>query len=154
MLLIEAATMKKIQFLLLGYLFLLSFDCTAQTIIDWGLLADVKFEQKLSEETGESYDLASFGEKVKAMEGKEVSISGYVIPLDPLGLSFVLSRNPNATCFFCGGGGPETVIDIKLKPGKIRQYKMDERRTFKGILQINTTNIKHFTYVLKAAEEF
>ncbi|MEM9822373.1 MAG: DUF3299 domain-containing protein, partial [Bacteroidota bacterium] len=125
----------------------------AQEIIDWIVLADVQFEQKQSEESGESYDLATFGEEVKAMEGKEVSIHGYVIPLDPLGLSFVLSRNPNATCFFCGGGGPETVIDIKLKPEKIKQYKMDERRTFKGILQLNPTNIEHFTYVLKAAEE-
>ena len=69
------------------------------------------------------------------------------------GLSFVLSRNPNATCFFCGGGGPETVVDIKVKPGQIKQYKMDERKTFRGILQLNPTNIKHFTYVLKMAEE-
>jgi len=119
--------MKNVQFLLLLCFCLLNLTLAAQSSIDWGLLADVKFEQKLSEETGESYDLASFGEK--------------------------LSRNPNATCFFCGGGGPETVIDIKLKPGKIRQYKMDERRTFKGVLQANTTNLKHFTYVLKLAEE-
>ena len=125
----------------------------SQTSIDWVTLADVQFEQKLSEESGESYDLATFGEKVKALEGKEVILSGYVIPLDPLGLSFVLSRNPNATCFFCGGGGPETVVDIKVKPGQIKQYKMDERKTFRGILQLNPTNIKHFTYVLKMAEE-
>ncbi|MEM8907464.1 MAG: DUF3299 domain-containing protein [Bacteroidota bacterium] len=125
----------------------------AQQNIDWVILADVRFEAKQSNTTGESYDEATFGEKVKAFAGQEVSIAGYIIPLDPLGLSFVLSRNPNATCFFCGGGGPETVIEINLKPAKIKAYKMDEWRSFKGVLQLNTSNIKHFTYVLKEAEE-
>ena len=126
---------------------------TAQVSIDWVTLADVTFEQKVEEESGAAYDEATFGESISQLEGSEVSISGYVIPLDPLGLSFVLSRNPNANCFFCGGGGPETVVEINLKPEKIKQYKMDERRTFKGVLKLYKTNQKHFTYVLKNAEE-
>ncbi len=143
--------MNKIGFQLL--FLLLSNSLFAQTTIDWITLADVQFEQKLSEESGESFDEATFGEKVKAFEGLEVSISGYVIPLDPFGLSFVLSRTTNANCFFCGGGGPETIIEINLQPDKLKKYEMDDRRTFKGILQLNKTNLKHFTYLLKDAEE-
>ena len=109
----------------------------SQIHIDWNTLADVHFEKKYEESIGVEYDAATFGSIIKMFEGKEVKISGYVIPLDAMGLSFVLSRNPNANCFFCGGGGPETVIDVKLKPSAIDRYSMDQRKTFKGILQLH-----------------
>lgn len=124
----------------------------AQSAIDWNTLADVKFTKKYSEETGMNYDEATFGKWLLPFNGKKVSISGYIIPLDGMGVSYVLSRNPNATCFFCGGGGPETVIELRLKPSAIRRYKIDERRTFQGILQMNRSNLDQLTYVLLEAE--
>ncbi|HMO39404.1 MAG TPA: hypothetical protein PKC76_07855 [Saprospiraceae bacterium] len=124
----------------------------AQNAIDWGVLADVKFEKKYSDKWAMDYDEATFGKLPLLYAGEEVSISGYIIPIDALGLSYVLSRNPNATCFFCGGAGPETVIELRFKPEAMKRYRMDERRTFKGILQLNRENIKQFTYVLLQAE--
>jgi len=128
------------------------FNSEAQIHINWNTLADVKFEQQFSEEMGIAYDQATFGNIIKIFEGKEVALSGYVIPLDAMGLSFVLSRNPNASCFFCGGGGPETIVDIQVKPSALQRYSMDERKTFKGILQLHPDNSTHFIYVLKEAE--
>jgi hypothetical protein len=129
----------------------LSAPACAQSVIDWNLLADVKFNQKFSEEYG-SYDEALFGKWILPFDGKEVSISGFMIPLDGMGLSWVLSRNPNATCFFCGAAGPETVIELRLKPSALKKYKLDERRTFKGKLKLNRINLEHLTYVLMDAE--
>ena len=125
---------------------------TAQVHIDWNTLADIKFEQKFSEELGITYDEATFGTWLLAMDGKEVKIAGYLIPLDGMGLSWVLSRNPNATCFFCGGAGPETVIELQLKPAAVRRYQLDEYRTFKGKLKLNRKNLDSLTYVLEEAE--
>lgn len=123
-----------------------------QEVLDWVTLADVKFEKEYSEELMLEYDVATFGDLIKQFDGKEVQISGYVIALDALGVSFVLSRNPNATCFFCGGGGPETIVDIKVKPKALKRYKMDERKTFKGILKMHTDNSGSFIYLLTEAE--
>lgn len=124
----------------------------AQDRIDWNTLADVQFEKVFSEEYGFTYDSASFGPFISLFDQQEVKIDGYMIPLDGLGLSYVLSRNPNATCFFCGGAGPETVIELELVPSAIKKYPLDDFRTFKGILQLNTKNTDHLTYVLKEAE--
>lgn len=128
------------------------FLTIGQEVIDWGILADVTFEKKYSEEWGMNYDHATFGESVKAFDGKEVIIKGYVIPMDGLGLTYALSRNPNASCFFCGGAGPETVLELKIKTSALRRFNTDENLSFKGILRIHEMNDNQFTYVLKNAE--
>lgn len=125
---------------------------SAQVHINWNTLADVKFEQVYSEDYGITYDQATFGTWLLAMNGQEVKISGYMIPLDGMGLTWVLSRNPNATCFFCGGAGPETVIELRLKPSALKKYKLDEFRMFKGKLKLNQKNLDSLTYILEDAE--
>ncbi len=141
-------------FLLLFVLTILGgSQINAQTRIDWINLADVSFEEKQMEDVKLSYNHATFGQSLKALEGKEVSITGYMIPMDPMGITFVLSRNPNATCFFCGGAGPETVLQIKVKPDAFKRYTVDDRLTFKGILRMHEKDIESLTYVLEDAEE-
>jgi len=124
----------------------------SQELINWTILGDVKFEQVYLEDLGFNTDQATFGKLVKPLDGMEVSISGFVIPLDAFGTSYALSRNPNSSCFFCGGAGPETVIQLKLKPSAFKRYKMDDVLSFKGVLQLNETNENEFTYVLDKAE--
>ena len=144
---------KKIATLLLLSFCLHSF-IDAQESIGWISLADVSFEEKKeSEEDILSYNHATFGESIQKLAGKEISITGYMIPMDPMGITYVLSRNPNATCFFCGGAGPETVLQLNLKPSAVKRYETDDRVTFKGILQLNEKDINSLTYVLEEAEE-
>ena len=127
---------------------------SAQTRIDWINLADVTFEEKKdSVDAPLSYNFATFGETLIALAGQEVSITGYMIPMDPMGITFVLSRNPNATCFFCGGAGPETVLQLNMKKSALKRYTTDDRLTFKGKLQLNEKDINSLTYVLEEAEE-
>ena len=59
-----------------------------------------------------------------------------MIPMDPMGITYVLSRNPNATCFFCGGAGQESVIELHLKKRKTK-FKTDEYVTFIGNFALN-----------------
>lgn len=141
-----------IRFLLSNLLLSFAGSAIAQIPIDWGILADVKFEKKYDASWGTNYDEAIFGKLPLIYADQEVSISGYIIPTDGMGLSYVLSRNPNSSCFFCGAAGPETVVELRLKPKAIKRYRMDERRTFKGILQLHKNNLKQFNYVLLEAE--
>lgn len=123
-----------------------------QEVIDWQVLSDVTFHPVYVEEFGYEIDSAAFGKDVRLYEGKDVMIRGYMIPLDAMGTSYALSRNPNATCFFCGGAGPETVIQLNLKPSAIRRYEMDAILVFRGKLRLNQKNADQFTYVLEGAE--
>lgn len=121
-----------------------------QVNITWKQLAEVDFEMRYFK----AYDLnimaPIFGKSPKAFEGKEIIISGYVLPLDIN--DFVLSQNPYASCFFCGGAGPETIVELQLKPEAARHFRMDQWMTFKGILRLNHSDPYHFIYILERAE--
>jgi len=143
----------KLRLLFTGLVALcLHFQLTAQDMLDWFVLSDVKFEQVYSEDLGVNYDKATFGDFIQAFDGQEVVISGYVIPLDGMGMSYALSRNPNSSCFFCGGAGPETVIDLRLRSTAIKRYRMDDLLSFKGKLKLNEKNDNQFIYELWEAE--
>ena len=136
------------------FLFLVSAQLgKAQTPIDWIALADIELEEKTDAEFGLNYYEASFG-PIATFEGQEISIKGFIIPLDPLGTQYVLSRNPQTSCFFCGGAGPETVLKLELKPTALKRYKTDTNLTFKGRLKLNTDTKDDLLYVLEDAEEF
>lgn len=143
--------MKK-GLLLFALLWLLGTDGQAQTELTWRQLADVEFELQYLKEYDARFMVPTFGKSIQAYDGKEVSITGYIIPLDSANTMFVLSKNPYASCFFCGGAGQETIVELWLKPEAIRRYKLDQRLTFKGVFQLNDTDIDHFNYILKDAE--
>jgi hypothetical protein len=138
-------------FFLVALLFTLG-QVRGQEFVTWTILSDVHFQPVYEEDLGYEIDSASFGKLVLPFDGKDISVSGFVIPLDALGTSYALSRNPNASCFFCGGAGPETVIQLNLKPSAYKRYEMDAVMKFKGKLRLNTKNADQFTYVLEAAE--
>lgn len=124
----------------------------AQKLLTWEALSDVTFTPQFSEELGIEVSEATFGESVKAMANQQVIIKGFMIPLDPLGTVYVLSKNPMASCFFCGKAGPETVIELRLHPKSIRRYTMDEVHTFQGILKLNEKDPNTLHYIIEQAE--
>ncbi len=130
-----------------------TLGAAAQDFVDWGILADVTFKDKYVKEYGMELLEARFGDDIKQFDGQEVLISGYIIPIDPMGTAYVLSRNPNASCFFCGAAGPETIVGLRLKPEHTKRYKTDQHLTFKGTLKLNVLNAKQFTYMLLDAEK-
>lgn len=88
---------------------------------------------------------------IQAMEGREVKITGYVIPMEVELNAYVVSRFPFSSCFFCGNAGPETVIDIQLTDKSIT-FKNDDRRTFSGRLRLNTGRFFNLPYILEDAK--
>ncbi len=121
--------------------------------LTWKMLSDVQFKDVYVEELDSYYWKPTFGAAVKALEGKEVFITGYMIPVDYEDNFYVISRYPYANCFFCGGGGPESVVDLRFS-GKHRVYKTDERLTFKGKLKLNADNIYEMNYIMLNAVEY
>lgn len=60
---------------------------------------------------------AIFPESIQKLEGKEIALSGYMYPLsqERQQLHFMLSALPISACFFCGIGGPQTVVEVYAK---------------------------------------
>lgn len=120
--------------------------------LTWRRLTDVEFKDVYVEELDAFYWKPTFGKDVLDWEGKSVFITGYIIPVDYDEDFYVLSRYPFANCFFCGGAGPESVVDLRFK-SKSRKYKTDERLTFKGKLALNSDDVYQMNYILEDAVE-
>lgn len=121
--------------------------------LTWAELADVDFKDVYLEELDSYYWKPEFGPQVLAAEGQDVYITGYVIPVDLDEDFYVLSRYPFANCFFCGGAGPESVVDLRFKNSGHRTYQTDERLTFHGNLRLNADDVYQMNYILEGAEE-
>ena len=125
----------------------------SQTKITWGTLSDVRFTRKYFEEVDEFLFYPDFGSSVKALNGKEVYLKGYMLAVDPQNGVYILSRNPFASCFFCGNSGPESIVELKLEPGH-PDFEMDQVVTFKGRLKLNQDDVNQCNYILEKAEVY
>jgi hypothetical protein len=118
--------------------------------ITWETLRDVTFKKKWYAEESIYMLSPTFGPSVQKLKNQEVSITGYILPVDLDANLYVLSAFPYSACFFCGGAGPETVMTLNFKKNS-RKYKTDERLTFTGTLKLNADDIYKMNYILDNA---
>ena len=117
----------------------------------WTTLADVKYDIQ-KDEYGDLY-VPVWGEDVMSIKDELVEIEGFVIPSD---ITFtdeymIISSLPISECFFCGSGGPETVMEVYLKEGE--KYKYNTKRLkFRGKLKLNADNPDKLMYQLVETE--
>lgn len=115
----------------------------------WRTLSNVTYIKKYDPLLADNILLPQFSPAVLALEGKEITISGHVIPLEIGENYFVLSAYTFDACYFCGKAGPETVMEIYTKkPLKLTTTQVK----LKGKLKLNKTDINHLFYMLKEAE--
>jgi hypothetical protein len=134
-------------------LVLIASVAKSQTKITWETLEDVTFTDKYHEEVQANYYYPTFGESVKALEGEQVFLTGYMLVFDPKEGIYILSCYPYSSCFFCGTGGPESIVELKLLP-KHPKFKMDQRVTIIGTLALNADDIYQCNYILKDAKVY
>ncbi|NJN24899.1 MAG: DUF3299 domain-containing protein [Cyclobacteriaceae bacterium] len=125
----------------------------SQTKITWETLGDVRFTDKYSKELDAYFFYPHFGSSVKELEGKEVFLKGYMLAIEPKKGIYILSRNPFAACFFCGNGGPESIVELKLKPDHPK-FKMDQVVTMRGRLKLNKDDVYQCNYIFAEAEVY
>lgn len=117
----------------------------------WDLFAKTKFESRFNEKIGEYLFFPNFSQDLKALAGKEVTLEGYYVPFTPEGDTYViLSKYPMSQCFFCGGGGPESVAEINFAKDSPR-FDIDDLVTVKGKLRLNTESLDHLNFILDQA---
>jgi hypothetical protein len=118
----------------------------------WKKLGKITYKKQFDELLGFKVDVPVFGKEIKEMEGKEITIRGYIIPTNGYKsqTEFVFSAFPYNMCFFCGGAGPETVMEVYAVEGITYTT---EPVTLKGILSTNSGDINRLMYSISKAKK-
>lgn len=136
-------------------------DTTTYKLVDghfdltWNDLAKVDFEERFNDDLSTMVAYPIFHPSIKKLDGQMIQLKGYVIPFEETGdeTIVILSAFPFTSCFFCGGAGPETVMDVQLKKQKTR-FKQDAMVTFRGKLRLNDSDLDYLNYILDEAVVF
>jgi len=114
----------------------------------WKTLAKITYTKEYDELMGFKIDKPVFSESIKAKEGEIVTVKGYIIPVEGYKshTEFIFSAFPYNMCFFCGGAGPETVMEVQSKePVKYTA----ESVTIQGKLVLNADDVNRLMYLLE-----
>ena len=116
--------------------------------LTWPKLYAIDY-RKERDDLGE-YDRPIFSAEVKALQGKIISLPGYMVPFESAmeGNHFILSSTPLNACFFCGVGGPESVIEVHLK---LSMKYTEKPIQVRGVLKLNDKDPDKMIYLLEDA---
>lgn len=117
----------------------------------WKTLSNITYTKEYDEFLGFKIDKPVFADVVKKLEDTEVTVKGYIIPVEGYKshTEFIFSAYPYSMCFFCGGAGPETVMEVEsLDPVKYTA----EQIVIKGKLKLNSEDINRLMYLLVDAK--
>ena len=113
----------------------------------WKTLSKITYKKEYDEFLGFKIDVPVFSEEVTALHEQEVTVKGYIIPVEGYKshTEFILSAFPYNMCFFCGGAGPETVMEVESTDPV--EYST-EQVILKGKLVLNDSDINRLMYLL------
>lgn len=122
-------------------LFLLLFVCFSKNIfsqkkITWTDIVEIYAKEFRLKEKNPTSIINTKTMSLKDIANKKVSIRGYFLDLDPNGKWHILSKNPFASCFFCGKAGPETVLEILGFNNDKNKFKSDDLVEVTGVFNI------------------
>ncbi len=137
------------KYSILIFLIVFSVAVSAQDQLSWEDLADVNFRPVYNARYDTNFLMPTFGNAIALYHGKKVSIQGYFLDITRNGDIYLLSRNPMASCFFCGGAGPETVIEVNFE--KRPTFRTDQVVKVMGVLELNVDDVDHCNYILTQA---
>ena len=141
--------MKRIIILFVSMWVVMSVQAQDKKVNLWKTLAEVDYKV-VKDEYGDAY-VPVFNEEAKKLVGKVVEVDGFIIPFEGMfkPTQLILSSLPISECFFCGSGGPETVMEISMKE---KMKYTTKRVRIRGKLKLNSDNPDKLMYLLEDGE--
>lgn len=130
----------------------IDFSAKEPIQLKWDHLMGIDYRLRYFSDVGMKMLYPLFSDDIIALDGKEVVIKGYTIPLEADGNLMALSWGSYASCFFCGKASPASIISMYLAD-EDKFYKVDTYKSFRGTLHINRDDPNQFYYILKNARE-
>ena len=122
---------KSVFFIL--FFIALSNSVVSQKKITWKDVVEIYAKEFRLKEKNPTSKLNPNTLTLKDVENQKVIIRGYFLDIDPNGKWYVLSKNPFATCFFCGKSGPETILELSEYKNVKKKFKSDDLVEVTGI---------------------
>ncbi len=125
-------------------------DSATKTPSLWKTLSKITYKKEYDELMGFKIDKPVFSEGIKKLDGEIVTVKGFIIPTEGYRShkEFIFSAFPYSMCFFCGGAGPETVMEVIT--AEAVKYTA-EAITLRGKLILNADDINRLMYGLEEA---
>ncbi|QDO94452.1 hypothetical protein FNB79_10920 [Formosa sediminum] len=120
--------------------------CFSQQTVTWDDLSHVSYSEKKFPGYDEYFLSPIFLNPVKALEGKQISVTGFFLNIAPEDNVYILSKGPMSSCFFCGEGESNTIIELQFKDKPY--FKTDALVTVTGTLKLNSDDVEHFIFIL------
>ncbi|MFM2394680.1 MAG: hypothetical protein RLZZ546_2662 [Bacteroidota bacterium] len=141
---------KKIFILSLFFVLNAFLSMSQSTDNVWKSLSKISYKKEYDDLMGFKVDKPIFSDAIKALDGKQITVKGYIIPVEGYKShkEFIFSQFPYNMCFFCGGAGPETVMEVQTKEAV--KYTA-EAITLTGILRLNGRDINRLMYKIDNA---
>ena len=116
----------------------------------WKTLAKITYKKEYDEFLGFKIDKPVFSPEIKALDGKEITVKGFIIPVEGYKShkEFIFSAFPYSMCFFCGGAGPESVMEVVSIDAVAYTA---ESIVIKGKLKLNSSDVNKLMYALTDA---
>jgi len=116
----------------------------------WDVLLKLSYKESYDRNAGEMNFFPIFTPEIRALDGKDVTVKGYILPMEANGEVFLLSAYPAASCFYCNkNAGPQSIMEIY--PKKPIPYE-EGMVTVKGKLKLNYNDPYKFSYLLEGAQ--
>lgn len=118
----------------------------------WKTLSKITYKKEYDEFLGFKIDKPVFADQIHELEGTEITVRGYIIPVEGYKShnEFIFSAYPYNMCFFCGGAGPETVMEVESIDAV--EYTA-EQVVLKGKLVLNADDVNRLMYLLVDATQ-
>ncbi|MFD2540883.1 hypothetical protein ACFSSB_01015 [Lacinutrix gracilariae] len=132
---------------LLFIILLYSTLAFSQQKVTWEDLSNVKYTEKYFHNYDEYFKYPTFLPSVMDLEGKQIKITGYFFNIAPEQGVYILSKTPMSSCFFCGQGEPNTVIELQCE--ETPNFKTDAIVSVTGKLRLNSDDVEHFNFIIE-----
>ena len=118
-------------------------SATGVNKLPWNLISETTVDRKFR---------PSFAKYLKDLDGKKVSITGFMQPLDGERnvYMFMFIENP-VGCWYCEMPDPTEIIFVQLPDGKTTEFT-DGLVRITGQLVLNTTDPEEFLYTIRDAK--
>lgn len=120
----------------------------------WRILKQITWTKKYNPQYKASLPHPKFSKAIQKLHGKSIIVKGYLVPTEMYagnGEFLILSALPAKSCYFCGGAGPESVIEVYLKRRRTTFHA--GKIAFQGILRLNNSDPDHLIYILQNAKQ-
>jgi hypothetical protein len=135
----------------LGMINLQSF---AQQTVTWSDFSEISYEEKLDSSTQVIYMMPIFDTKLKAIDGKAVSITGYLFPVDPASGYYILKADDKPFgCCMSHAGNPNEIIELRFEniDSKLLEKYANRQITVTGNFELNENDVMALDLILESA---